>query len=218
MTIYDNVVGTIEKTRAINWNPVSGYTVAQWDIIVRRNGISDTGTNYAERSAWTIAGVTDAFSDNYTTSGVSKTALYLRITGTTDAVVTLYKTTGGGAGDAVATGTETGRATGGVVTLVEANSSGISGTVTLADACTNVTDAIVYVVDEHDRFDFDVDASLTNILGIYYTIDSDTSTWKTIIEEADNVVMARLGYDNVDGEIGQRDLKNLLIAKNIRVI
>lgn len=214
-----NVVGTIEKTTAINFNAVSSYTPAAWDIIVRRYPqISDTGSYYSERSAWTITGATDNNTVNLVTSGISKQALYLRITGTTDAVVSLYKATGGGSGDKVAEGTESGRATGGAVTLSEANGSGMSGSVTLADACTNVTDAIIYLEEAHDKYDHDVDASLNNIVGIYYPLDSDSGNFKTVIQEADNVELRRCGYDNVDGEIGLETLRKNLTAKNIRTL
>ncbi len=214
-----NVVGRINKTTSINMNSVSGYTPALWDIIVRRYPqVSDTGASYTERSAWTLTGVTDALSTNLVTSGISKQAVYLRITGTTDAVVTIYKTTGGSAGDAICTGTESGRSTGGVVTLAESNSSGVTGSVTLANGCTNVTDAILYLVESHDRYDGAVDAALDNIVGIYYPLDSDSGNFKTVIQEADYVELRRCGFDGLTGEIGLETLRKNLTAKNIRTI
>jgi hypothetical protein len=212
-----NVVGTIEKTDKINMNAVTGYTPALWDIIVRRYPkVSDTGASASERSAWSIAGATDAKTTNIVTNGISKQVLYLRITGTTDAVVKLYTATGG-SGE-VAGGTHAGRATGGVLALTESNSSGITGSVTLADACTNVTDAVLYLEESHDRYDGAVDAALDNIVGIYYPLDSDSGNFKTVIQEADNVVLRRLGKDGLTGEIGLEVLRKNLVAKNIRTI
>lgn len=215
----DNVIGTIKATRAIpNYKAVSGYTAAKYDILVRRTGITDGGASYAERSAWSLAGYTDNNTVNIVTSGISKQVLYLRITGTSTAIIKLYKATGGGSGDEVATGTLTDRAGGGAQALVESNSSGLTGSVTLAAGCTNVTDAIIYLEDYHDRYDNDLDATAKNIIGIYYPIDSDTTTIKTVVEEADNVEIRRLGYDNCDGEFMLSTLNDNLALKNIRVI
>ena len=173
MTTYsyaDNVIGKIEKTRALaNYNAVSGYTAAKYDVLVFRKGVTDEGTNYDERSAWSLSGMTDS---NTTSTTLGRQILYLRITGTTSAVVTLY-TASGGTGS-VATGTLADRSAGGTVTLAAANSSGLTGSVTLAADCTNTTDAVLYIADVHDRYDHDVDSTSDNIIGIYYTLDSDT--------------------------------------------
>lgn len=80
----------------------------------------------ASTSAWALSGV--VIGTNTDEDGL----IYVRITdespGAGQATVNLYKTTGGGGGDKVATGSA---ANGAVVTLTASNSSGLTGTVTL---------------------------------------------------------------------------------------
>lgn len=85
--------------------------------------INDTA---ASTSAWALSGV--VIGTNTDENGL----LYVRITdespGAGQATVNLYKTTGGGGGDLVATGSA---ANGATVTLAASNSSGLTGSLTL---------------------------------------------------------------------------------------
>lgn len=88
--------------------------------------------------------------------------LYVRVTGTDPYAVTIYKATGGGSGDKVCE--ETSIASGGSAVLDEANSSGMSGTVTLSGSETAETDDVHQVIalpdfklQVNDAFDKDID-------------------------------------------------------------
>jgi hypothetical protein len=82
------------------------------------------------------------------------------------------------------------RSTGGALTLAEANSSGLSGTVTIAAAATNDAGFFIDRLIYHDRYDGSVDYSSENILGFLYfqdLLDSTTlTTWQ--IAETGNIV------------------------------
>jgi len=218
-TINTKVLGRNVKTRDLVFNPISTYTRAKYDIIVRRIGFTDTGTYSAQRSLWVLTGYD---SDNTLATTGGKQTLYGAITGTTDAVVSLYSDAAKTA--LVAQGTETTRSTGGSVTLAEQNSSGLSGTMTVADACTNDT-FTVDIEDYHDRYDADVDGAAANIVGIDNGLSQDstetgivaTYSLMNLVYEADDVNLDELGKDNVDSQFLRRTLIDNLRLKNINV-
>lgn len=91
-----------------------------------RTQVFEINDTLASTSAWTLAGVVIGTNTN------EDGQLFVRITdespGAGQATVNLYKTTGGGGGDLVATGSA---ANGAVATLTASNSSGLTGTVTI---------------------------------------------------------------------------------------
>lgn len=125
-------------------------TQAQWTKLLRRSGffasevkklkdieqafdskrariqVKEENDTASSTSAWTFSGAV------YGTNTDEQGRLYVRITdespGANQATVNVYKATGGGSGDKVATGSA---ANGATVTLAAANSSGLTGTVVL---------------------------------------------------------------------------------------
>lgn len=93
--------------------------------------IVEENDTLASTSLWALSGV--VIGTNTDEDGL----LYVRITDGSPNTVNVYKTTGGGSGDKVATGTGSDGAT---VTLSASNSSGITGTVKLATIGANETD------------------------------------------------------------------------------
>lgn len=98
-----------------------------------RTQVVETGDFNANLTDWDLSGVVVG------TNTDSAGRIFVRVTGAGPYAVTLYKATGGGSGDKVAEDTSV--AAGAVATFVEANSSGITGTATLASSVTaDVTD------------------------------------------------------------------------------
>lgn len=90
----------------------------------------------AQTSAWSLSGVNRS---NTYLNNEGFLTLYWKLTDATgDRTVDLYKTPKMAAGDKVATGTRTGD---GAITLAAANSSGITGTVTVAYIANDTDDA-----------------------------------------------------------------------------
>ena len=214
-TMNTAVIGTGAKVRDLIFNPVSGYTRAEYDVLVRRIGYTDDGDESDERTEWSLTGATDA---NTATEDGGQ-VLYVSITGSTDAVVTLYSDSARSA--SVAAGTESTRSTGSEVTLSATNGSGLTGVVTLADASTNDIFTLT-IEDYHDRYDHDVDNALDNIIGIDNGLLMDgTSPVKDIVGlvyEADGAKLDELGFDNVVGAFQRRTLIDNLKLKNITII
>jgi hypothetical protein len=218
-TYNQKVLGTGIKLRDLVFNPVSGYTRAQFDILVRRIGFTDGGATAtaAERSAWSFTGYTATNTDEGTDG---KAKLYVKITGTTDAVVTVYKDAACTA--SVCGGTDAGRA-GGVLSLTELNSSGLTGSVTLDASCTNENFTMT-IEDYHDRYDHSVDGSSSNIIGIDNGLNQDITDVTAdddiveLVYEADGVNLDELGKDNVNDMFTRRTLIDNLKLKNITIV
>lgn len=100
---------------------------------VRVRNVMDANANF---DAVSLSGV------DIGTNTDTKGQLYARITGGGPYTVTLYKATGGGGGDAVASGSAS---AGADVTLTASNSSGITGTITLAGSVTAEADDAHYL-------------------------------------------------------------------------
>jgi len=214
-TINTKVLGTGVKTRQLIFNPVAGYTRTQFDLLVRRVGFTDDGDYSDERSATTFSGYTGS---NTTTTDDGQ-VLYIAITGTTDAVVTAYSDSA--KTQSVATGTDSNRS-GGALALAEANSSGLSGSITLAASCTN-DDYTVLIEDYHDRYDQDVDASASNIIGIDNGLATDfTATTDrdimNLVYECDSAKLDELGMDNVADHLERQTVIDNCKLKNITLI
>lgn len=95
---------------------------------IRVRNLIDYNANF---DAVTLSGVDQGVNTD------SRGRLFARVTGTGPYTVTLYKATGGGGGDAVASGSA---AAGADATLTASNASGITGTITLASSVTAETD------------------------------------------------------------------------------
>jgi len=216
------VLGRNVMTRQLIFNPVASYVRARFDVLVRRIGFTDDGDEADERTVW---GFTAYTGSNTLTTNAGQ-VLYVTITGTTDAVVSVYddaaKTS------KVAEGTESTRSTGSAVTLAEENSSGLSGTVTLADGCTN-DDFTVTIEDYHDRYDGSVDGAASNIIGIdnglatdFTTTTEPTSTENrdimNLVYQADSVKQDELGMDNVADHLTRQVFIDQAKIANITLI
>lgn len=136
-----------------------GKSQANWNSFFRRVGrtylallrvfrlLEDqlTGSSVRVRNVLDVSSNFDAVSLSGVDIGVNtdtKGQLYARVTGSGPYTVTLYKDTGGGGGDAVASGSAN---AGADATLTASNSSGITGTVTLAGSVTVEEDDVHYL-------------------------------------------------------------------------
>lgn len=108
-----------------------------------RTQIVELNDTLSSTSLWALSGV--VIGTNTDEDGL----LYVRITDGSPNTVTVYKTTGGGSGDRVASGTG---ADGATVTLSALNSSGITGTVKLATIGANETDDLHRLLVFPDAF------------------------------------------------------------------
>lgn len=219
-TFQSNIISGITSYNNVNINAVSGYTPDEYDLIVKRYGFYDNGGKYAtQRSAWVLTGYTKTnttLANDGTNGSVQR--IYFKATGITDYEVSGWlspaMTT---AGDEVCNGSAT-RASGGTVTLSAANTSGLTGSFTVAAAATNDTwyiDIMLY----HDRYDGSVDSASNNILGFLVLEDLDGSSenaWK--VAESGTIVdfdelLTEAGVDNVTSVFDRNTLRNQLIAR-----
>lgn len=111
-------------------------TVAVSQLTEKYDGqLVETADPNSNTSAWVLTGIDIA---THTDAG----KVYVRITGAGPYTVNLYKASGGGTLDKIATGAG---AAGGAVVLAEANSSGVSGSVTLGNPVTPEADDLHYL-------------------------------------------------------------------------
>jgi lysophospholipase L1-like esterase len=139
-------------------------------------GILEAGDALSQLSAWSLTGVTGAKTNN----GI----LYYKLTDSAGTrTVEVFDASAGGAGDRIAYGSRSGD---GAVTLSQDNSSGISGTVTVAYTIDDTDVAnnklTVYLMSMGESFDF----------AAYLTDNSITL-------EADDWVLIHLGLNDVCG-------------------
>jgi hypothetical protein len=218
-TFQSNIISGITSYNNVNINAVSGYTPDEYDLVVKRYGFYDNGGTYTtQRSAWSLAGYTGANTAEVNVTNTLTQRVYFKATGTTNYEVSGWTTPAmTTAGDEVCNGTAT-RSSGGTVTLSAANTSGLTGSFTVAANATNDTwyiDIVIY----HDRYDGDVDGASNNILGFLILEDLDDSSenaWK--VAEAGTIVdfdelITEAGVDNVADVFKRNTLRNQLIAR-----
>ena len=125
----DNVMSNAHPYILLNKLINTGLTLPVGTVLARNNTITEAGDAANQLSAWVIIGDDMSNTDN----GV----LYWGLTNSgTTRTVELYKDSGAAAADLVASGSRTGD---GSITLAEQNSSGISGSVTVAYTGDDVT-------------------------------------------------------------------------------
>lgn len=182
LTFRTDVFGKVTSFNSVSLNAVSGFTPKQYDLAVKRFLPYDNGgaaARAAERSAWTISGYTASNTTAVTVAGVPIVGrVYFKAVGTTNYTLEGYLDVAMTASKVIE-GSVT-RSTGGALTLAEANSSGLTGTVTIAANATNDAGFFIDIKMYHDRYDAAVDGSLNNILGfLYYQDLENDATLKT---------------------------------------
>jgi hypothetical protein len=223
LTFRTDVFGSPMSFNAVSLNPVSGFTPKQYDLVVKRflpyeNGAA--AARAAERSSWVISGATASNTTAVAVAGVPIVGrIYFKSLGTTNYTLEGYLDSAMTASKVIE-GSVT-RSSGGALTLAEANSSGLTGTVTIAANATN--DASGFYVDikmYHDRYDASVDASASNILGfLYYQDLENDATLKTwSVAETGQIVdfdklLSLSCADNVTDIFTRNALQNNLRAK-----
>ena len=210
-------------SRVLSWNnitinAVSGWTPAQYDLVVQRYGFTDSGGDHAdERSAISLTGYAATNTTDVRKDGVLTMRVYFKVTGTTNYEIDGYTGADFSTGKVIE-GTVT-RSTGGVITMTEVSASGLTGSITIAAAATN-DEFFVDVELYHDKYDGSTDSAANNILGFLWfedlTNESDIENWK--YAETGSIVsfdglLDVAGIDNVADVYARKLLRDQLRAR-----
>lgn len=188
----------------------TGYTPAQFDVIMSKNVVDITTQAVVGLSNVVIVGMTDA----NTLNGV----LYGKIAngsgGAGDVYVYLYKDAARSA--EVAKSDNLTRANMTVGTWAESNSSGITGTFSILAATANATDQVFTTRKEYSRYDRDdlTGRTLEGIAADYQATDATLELYSNPVK----ALMDGCGFDNVDGFFERDALQAAAIAKNVTLV
>ena len=191
--VYNGIISTVTSTTVenvmsnghpyvlLNKQINTGLTLPVGTVLARNNTITEAGDAGNQLSAWVIIGDDMSNTDN----GV----LYWGLTNPsgTNYTVSLYKDSGAAAADLVAEGTRSGN---GSITLAEQNSSGISGTVTLAFSGADITYAAntLTLASVHAKYDVtNANHVVQGIVKEYSTTTGHVTLWEHGICNFDNI-------------------------------
>lgn len=181
-SIFEKIEST--DTVELGDNLKTGYAPQFGDAIVQYSGIGIENQAVDQISAISLSGLSEDNSD----AG----KLYVKITGTTDAVVELYSDVA--RTSQVAEGTVT-RSSGGVITLDEEGGSGLSGSCTIIAGATNEVASNFFIDKYIDKYD--ADNTLNRLpLGVVYEVRLDDAVMDLVTEG--RAPISKVGASNLD--------------------
>ncbi len=188
----------------------TGYTPAEFDLLMEKNVVDITTQAVVGISNAIVLGMTDA----NTLNGVLYGKIANGTGGAGDAFVYLYKDAA--RSSEVAKSDNLTRATMTVGTWAESNSSGITGTFSIAANTANAADQVLTARKEYSRYDRD---NLTgqSIVGLVSFYDSELFQIECYANPV-KALMDGIGCDNVDGQFERDAMAKAALLKNITLV